>query len=157
MSTIKTIPGVAWSAIEFIIINPIIGAYNGIVKWFNKIVGWFSWLLGRAIFYVNKIRGWLAKLNPATRFSPPLTTTVMAGFELLGGNMADQLAAIEEDTRSRVVRIRDEVSNLRKITPAGIGGGLALAPATGGNIEINVTTLAEQNIADEVAWAIRIS
>ncbi len=158
MGTIKTILGVAWAAIEFIIVNPIIGAYNGIVNWFKRIRDWFSWLLGRAIFYVNKIRGWLKKLNPLSWLSPPVATIVMSGFDVLGSNMTGALMAMEEDARMRVGLIRDEVSNLRKITPPEFGGGLALAPAGGGNtVEINVTTLAEQQIADEIAWAIRIS
>ena len=157
LETLKGIVGGAWSVIQFLFINPIIAVYNGVVKWFQKIVGWFSWLLGRAIFYVNKIKGWLKKLNPFNFASTPIAVTVLQGWDVLASNMASQLAAIEQDARTRVMRIRDEVSNLQKITPSGFGGALALAPAVGGNIEINVTTLAEQNIADEVAWAIRIS
>jgi len=156
-NNLKTAAGIVWEQIKDKIVDPVIDAYWGIVRWFNKIRDKLSWLLDEAIKFVSKILTWLQKLNPFSFHSTPIAITVLQGFDMLSSNMAAALDAIEKDTRDRVIRIRDEVGNLRKISPEiGGGGALALASAGGPSIEINVTTLSEQNIADEVAWAIRI-
>ncbi len=154
---LKIAAGIVWEGIKDKIIDPVKEAWEGVRDFFNKIKNKLDWLLDEAIKLVTKIRNWLRKLNPFSQSSIPIAVTILQGFDVLGSDMVDRLAEIEKDARARVIRIRNEVSNLRKITTPEFGGGLALAPvAGGGNIEINVTTTAEQEIADEIAWAIRI-